>query len=60
MDDVKIFNGLLSDMFPGVKMPIVVDSKIMQAIESVISEAGLDLNKNYHLKHKVYELHEIM
>ncbi|KAK3283536.1 hypothetical protein CYMTET_8768 [Cymbomonas tetramitiformis] len=42
-DDSSRFAGLLADIFPGVEVSDVVDKEIVDAIEAVFGEMGLEL-----------------
>ncbi len=40
-DDVKLFNALLSDFFPGIEPPILEAGSLQKAIEAELTVAGL-------------------
>ncbi|KAL8453322.1 hypothetical protein Emag_001932 [Eimeria magna] len=49
-DDVKVFQGLLSDLFPGVEPPPQSDQVFSKAVLKVCSDMGLTANENLSLK----------
>ncbi|CDJ53066.1 hypothetical protein EBH_0006090 [Eimeria brunetti] len=49
-DDAKIFQGLLSDLFPGVEPPPQTDAAFSEAVVKVCNEMGLTINDGLALK----------
>ncbi|KAL8448487.1 hypothetical protein Emed_003748 [Eimeria media] len=49
-DDVKVFQGLLGDLFPGVEPPPQSDQFFSEAVLKVCSDMGLTANENLSLK----------
>ncbi|KAL8275355.1 hypothetical protein Esti_000677 [Eimeria stiedai] len=49
-DDVKVFQGLLSDLFPGVEPPPQGDQLFSEAVLKVCADMGLTANDNLSLK----------
>ena len=56
--DVPLFNGIVSDLFPGVKLPATDYTKMTSVIREVCEEWALDPTP-YFLK-KVFEVYEMM
>ncbi|CDJ30567.1 uncharacterized protein EMH_0006840 [Eimeria mitis] len=49
-DDAKIFQGLLSDLFPGVEPPPQTDAAFSEAVLKVCNDMGLTVNDGLALK----------
>lgn len=56
--DLGIFNGLLEDLFPGIKIERKVDKKFEQIIKNIIGKEKLTPDPNFILK--VVQLSEIL
>lgn len=54
--DLPLFNGIVSDLFPGVETPTIDYGKLRTAIEKDIKEAGLKPHPSTILK--VIQLYE--
>ncbi|OEH75838.1 hypothetical protein cyc_03719 [Cyclospora cayetanensis] len=49
-DDAKVFQGLLSDLFPGVEPPPQTDEAFSEAVVRICNEMGLTVNDSLSLK----------
>ncbi|XP_031567025.1 dynein heavy chain 2, axonemal-like, partial [Actinia tenebrosa] len=54
--DAPLFNGIVSDLFPGVEAPVIDYGKLRSAIEKELKEAGLQVTPSSLLK--VIQLYE--
>jgi len=57
-DDLGIFHGLLTDLFPGINPPRKVDEELEAVIVTVTKEQGLFPDPNFILK--VVQLSELL
>ena len=46
-NDILLFNGIISDLFPGVKEPVPDYGKLMDGILAAIDALGLQRNENF-------------
>ena len=59
-DDLKIFMGLLSDLFPGVVVPRSRDLRFEQILKDAIAEFGYTNDSEGYLMLKITQLVELM
>ena len=42
-DDLLLYNGIISDMFPGTEVPVIDDEDLTVAVEAQFLEQGLQV-----------------